>query len=258
MEEYFLAKKKLFDEVKKDSFAIVNVDDKYGKRIIGDYKGKVVEYSYFDIVKSKYKDDKSSIKLNDVVLKYNLIGSFNAYNIMAIYKTLLELGFSKKKCVSMIRKVNPVIGRMEKVTKNIYIDFAHTPDALSKAIYELKGLCKGDLHVVFGCGGNRDKTKRSIMGSIASDGADYVYITNDNPRWENEMDIISDICSGIDNRRNLYINPDRKECIEYAILNMKKNDILLVAGKGHEDYMIIKDEKIYFSDRETILCIKNH
>lgn len=257
MEEYFKAKKKLFDNAKKDSFAIINFDDRYGKKIIRDYKGRVIKYSYFDIVKSKYRHCKSCIKLKDVSLKYHLIGSFNAYNVMAMYKTLIMLGFSKKKSKAMIKKVDCVVGRMERVTKNIYIDYAHTPDALSKALYELKNICKGKLHVVFGCGGNRDKGKRSKMGAIASIGADYVYITNDNPRWENDIDIIMDICSGIDNRRNLYINPDRAECIEFAIMSMNKNDILIVAGKGHEDYMIIKDEKKYFSDRETILCIKN-
>ena len=258
MDNYSLAKKMLFDDGKESSFAIINKDDKYASRIIEDYKGKVIWYSYFDISKSKYTKKKSVIVVDGVKLKYKLIGSFNASNVLAIYKVLRNLGFKRRKCARLIKNIEVVTGRMERVSKNVYIDYAHTPDALNKALYELRNICKGKLHVVFGCGGNRDTTKRSIMGKVANNMADYVYICDDNPRDEDSMSIISNICDGIDNRRKLYINPDRYECIEYAISKLNRKDILLVAGKGHEDYMIIKNEKKYFSDRESIKCILNH
>jgi len=261
MDSYFDAKKILFESMKKNSVSIINKDDKYGIKLIDRCNNNVIKYSYFDINDTKYTDRKSMFYLNKKKIKYKLIGSFNAYNVLAIYHTLISLGFSRRRCVKLIRKIKVVTGRMEQIrgiNKKVYIDYAHTPDALKKALYEMKNLTKGNLHVVFGCGGNRDVTKRPLMGEAASMYADYIYLTNDNPRDEDELSIIRGIISGIENRRNVYINPDRYECIEYALKNMKKKDVLLIAGKGHEDYMIVKDERRHFSDSETVKCILNH
>lgn len=259
MENYYKAKKILFDNLKDTSFSLINIDDEYGRRLYKEVKKtKKIKYSYFDISKSRYTPNYSKIYFLNKKLKYNLIGSFNAYNVIAIYYTLRELGFSNFRSISKIRKIKCVSGRMEKVGKNIYIDYAHTPDALLKALYELKKLTKGKLHVVFGCGGNRDVSKRYYMGKVANEYADYIYLTNDNPRNEKELDIIENILSGIENRRNVYINPNRYESIEYAIKRMNKDDILLIAGKGHEDYMIKDGIKTYYSDKESVKCILNH
>lgn len=260
MNSYFEAKKILYENMKKDSISIINRDDKYGIKLIDSCKNNVIKYSYFDISDTKYTDTKSVIYLNRKKIKYKLIGSFNAYNILAIYHTLISIGFSKRKSIRLIKKINVVDGRMQRIKgikRKVYIDYAHTPDALNKALYELKNLTSGKLHVVFGCGGNRDKSKRGLMGQAAEKYADYIYLTNDNPRDEDELTIIRNIISGIENRRNVYINPDRYECIEYALKNMEKKDVLLIAGKGHEDYMIVKGERRHFSDSETVKCILN-
>jgi len=163
-----------------------------------------------------------------------------------------------KKIVDIMGKISPPIGRLERVKidnkyLNIFIDYAHTPDALEKALIELRKIAFGKLIVIFGCGGDRDRSKRPIMGKIACKIADFVIITDDNPRTENANRTRKEILAGIENVDSKYIEiGNRKEAIEYAIKNFS-DDFILIAGKGHENYQIIDMEKFYFSDYETVL-----
>ena len=154
-------------------------------------------------------------------------------------------------------------GRLEKLNGNgfsVIIDYAHTDDALKNVLTTLKPLCKGRLIVVFGCGGDRDKTKRPRMAGVVEQSADVTIVTSDNPRTENPDDIIHDIVTGFENpnSQNITIEADRKKAIELAIKNAGRNDIVLIAGKGHETYQIIGTKKSHFSDKETVLEYLSH
>jgi UDP-N-acetylmuramoyl-L-alanyl-D-glutamate--2,6-diaminopimelate ligase len=157
-----------------------------------------------------------------------------------------------------IKSINFLEGRLEQISNEpiVFVDYAHTPDSLENIIKTLieykKSLNLGDIYVVFGAGGDRDKSKRPLMGKIVSSLADKIIITSDNPRNEDPLDIINDILKGIKDRDNVIVEPDREEAIIKALNSMKLNDILLIAGKGHENYQIIKDKRIFFSDKEVV------
>ena len=188
-----------------------------------------------------------------------IIGSFQASNLLIAAFSVHYTGFDFNKIIEILTQVKPVKGRMERIgNTNIFVDYSHTPDALEKALTELKNIKLRDskLSVVFGCGGNRDKTKRSIMGQIAAKLADTIIITDDNPRNENPKLIRTEIISGIDKADYTEI-ANREEAIKYGINNLKQDDILLIAGKGHENYQIIGDKKLPFDDAEVVRkCIK--
>ncbi|MCC8368679.1 MAG: UDP-N-acetylmuramoyl-L-alanyl-D-glutamate--2,6-diaminopimelate ligase [Rickettsia endosymbiont of Oxypoda opaca] len=190
----------------------------------------------------------------DYEFNTEIMGSFQASNLLIAALAVHNTGFAFDEVINLLPKVRPVKGRMERIRhKNIFVDYAHTPDALEQTLTELKNIkLKGSkLIVIFGCGGNRDKAKRSLMGEIAARIADNIIITDDNPRNENPSDIRKEIIDGVIKISDKYIELEsREEAIKYGINNLKQDDILLIAGKGHENYQIIGDKKLPFNDIE--------
>lgn len=272
LENYFLAKRRLFDLLKlskkKKKLAIINSDDIFGMKLINycnnqninyltygenessDYSFKIINSSVQGMV-LEISDNKTNSK--DTV-KLSLIGRHNAYNFSSAYIAFKFLNLDIQSLKSTIHQIH-VAGRLEVVSTNptIIVDYAHTPDALESVINSLNTIKNGRLFVLFGCGGDRDKGKRELMGEISSRLSDFSIITSDNPRFENPIDIINDIKKGLSN--SFDIEPDRRSAIAKAIKMLKKDDILLIAGKGHEDYQIINDKKSHFSDKEEVLKV---
>lgn len=266
MENYYQAKKDLFYWQNLEN-AIINVDDKYGMRLYEELSGvvsnknlQIMTYgiNHGDVRASNVRVAISGTKFD---LSYNnetisiivgIIGKFNVYNILAITCQLIIDGYNLSRIKEILTSITPVNGRMDAIiNKNkplIVVDFSHTPDSLENAILTLKEIeHRGKLYCVFGCGGNRDKLKRPIMGEIASRLADVVIVTSDNPRFEEPNEIIDNIVVGIKDQKYIRIE-DRHEAIKYAIENASSNDIVLIAGKGHEDYQEIEGIKHHFSD----------
>ena len=279
MESYFNAKKKFFTEIlltsdKNKKFAVINIDDEYGKRLFDEISDKIEIITYGIGKKADVFPEKFNISLYGIIaeivtsqgkikINSNLIGEFNLYNILAAISVSIGYNINLKEIKKKLNQEIVVPGRLEKVlkNKNFFVDYAHTPDALEnvlKTLNKIKG--KKKIITVFGCGGDRDKTKRPIMGYIAAKYSDFVVVTSDNPRTEDPFMIIEDILKGIEKaiQENLILEnqyriiPDRKDAIIMGIKACKNGDILLVAGKGHEDYQIIGKEKIHFDDREVI------
>ncbi len=265
-ENYFSAKKKLFTSYFKESgFAVINIDDAKGCELLESLKGKkCITYSMkknnadLHVVSYDYNLEGSEGILNfkgkEYPFKFRLPGEFNIYNMMAAILAVTPF-ISFKKALKLAGEKVFVPGRLEKVGEKgrFYIDYAHTPDALENVIKTLIPLkMGGKIITVFGAGGDRDKGKRPLMGKIASELSDFIIVTDDNPRTENPDMIIKDILSGIDTN-DICVERDRKSAIAKAVKISRKNDIVLVAGKGHEDYQIIGTVKHHFSDRETIL-----
>ena len=210
-------------------------------------------------------DCKTQFKLKsekeELLIKCNIPGRFSIMNSMQACACALELNIDKNTIERSFEKLCGVKGRLERIELfkdrkiTIIIDYAHTPDALSKLLETVNEIKKSGARsiLVFGCGGDRERQKRSIMGSIASRYADISIITNDNPRSEDPKRIIDDILSGISDRKNIFVIPNRREAIEYAIAIAKENDIVTLAGKGHENYEINEQGKFPFDERK-ILC----
>ncbi len=188
-------------------------------------------------------------------LSAQLVGRFNANNLLAVLAALLCSGIRLQDAVSAISKLVPVAGRMQQLGGGklplVVVDYAHTPDALEKVLSTLREQCSGRLICVFGCGGDRDKGKRPLMGETVSKLADYAIVTADNPRYENVNDIIADIVQ--DMRGEYLIEPDRASAIRLAIRQARAGDIVLLAGKGHEDYQQVGAQKLPFSDLQLAL-----
>ncbi len=264
-DEYIKAKKRFFDNLPTDAFAITNIDDRNGMVMLQNTKAKVVTYSLRSmadmrcrIVESHF--DGTLLNLDGVEVWTRLIGEFNAYNLLAIYSTLINLGFDKGDVLTKLSEVTAVSGRFEYVKSNsgivAVVDYAHTPDALVNVIETIKKI-KGDdqrLITVVGAGGNRDKTKRPVMAKVSAEMSDMVILTSDNPRFEEPEDILNDMKAGVDITltRKVITIVDRKEAIRTACLMAKKGDIVLVAGKGHENYQEIKGVKHHFDDKEVV------
>ena len=189
-----------------------------------------------------------------------LIGTFNVYNVLAAYATGLALGLQQEQILTGIKNLKNVRGRFERITSpagwTAIVDYAHTPDALENCLKTIHDVLPKENHgriiTVFGAGGDRDKTKRPIMGRIAGDYSDIVIVTSDNPRTEEPETIINDIMRGITRHANVLREVDRHTAIERAIKCAQRGDVVLIAGKGHEDYQIIGKEKTHFSDREVV------
>ncbi|MFC1234643.1 UDP-N-acetylmuramoyl-L-alanyl-D-glutamate--2,6-diaminopimelate ligase [Vibrio sp. F74] len=188
-----------------------------------------------------------------------LIGEFNASNVLLSLATLLSLGFDKQALLDCAKSLQPVIGRMElfqaENRAKIVVDYAHTPDALEKALMALRVHCLGKLWVIFGCGGERDTGKRPMMAEIAERLADHVILTDDNPRSEDPKSIFKDMLAGLNTPRLVQTEHDRYQALLLASDNANSNDIILLAGKGHEDYQVLENETIHYSDRESALKI---
>lgn len=278
MERYEAAKRALFfDDLvsspKGKKFAIFNFNDAAGKRIGTELRDAqkaicVITFSTFselgvDYVLCDLKANAEGLsfslqgKNEEIRIHSPLAGSHNAENIACAALALSQLGYSPQEITDTISKVPPVPGRLEPLHAKgiaVFIDYAHKPDALEKALSFLKPLSKGRLLSVFGCGGDRDKGKRPVMGEISSRLADVTVVTSDNPRTENPDEIIEQIVEGIPKevRENLYIEPDRAKAIAKAIHSAKPGDIILVAGKGHEPYQEINGVKYPFHDGEVV------
>lgn len=261
-ENYYQAKLKLFSSSKN---SIINIDDQYGKRVYNDVANNKITYSIengadlkaenikvhsrgasFELI---YKDETISVNLN-------LPGRYNIYNALGSAAACLNEGISLEHIKAGLEKVT-VPGRCEIVTKgydlgfDVIVDYAHTPDGLDNILRTAREFTEGRLISVFGCGGDRDKTKRPLMGRIGSDLSDMVVVTSDNPRTEEPADIIKDIVKGID-KDNFIVVENRADAIKKAMCLAQKNDVIVVAGKGHEDYQVLKDQVIHFDEREII------
>lgn len=267
---YFNAKKKLFN-FPSLKLAVINIDDTYGKKLklsLIKNKTKVITYGIKqgDIRASQivYSASSTSFRLlfKKEIYEVNvpLVGEFNIYNLLAVVSTLIVSGFSIKKIIKQLSYISQVPGRMQrlgtKVTPTIFIDYAHTPDALRKVLETLKDKVEGRLICVFGCGGNRDTGKRREMAKAASALADMNFITSDNPRNEDPKNIINEISKYM--KGSFMIEIKRDKAIEKAILFAKKGDIVLIAGKGHEEYQEIRGVRYPFSDQKCTKKALNH
>ncbi|MBU0952528.1 MAG: UDP-N-acetylmuramoyl-L-alanyl-D-glutamate--2,6-diaminopimelate ligase [Elusimicrobia bacterium] len=272
-EEYFAAKLKLFKLLEKEGekdrikFAIINNDDTWGEKIPGLIKCKAItcglsQKSDVYPAEIRYEASGTSFDLHSgdlkLRIKSELIGKHNIYNILAACACALNFGIMPESIVKGIENLKSVPGRLEKVDCGqpftIVVDYAHTDDALKNVLTTLKEIVTGKIITLFGCGGDRDRSKRPIMGETAVTLSDYAIVTSDNPRSENPEKIVFDIEVGIRRagKENYEIQLDRKEAIKRALQIAKKNDIVLLAGKGHENYQIIGQQKIHFSDREVV------
>ena len=254
--DYIKSKQKIVKMLKNKKICILNKKDKYYKKFKNKNNSNYIIGKDIKIKKIENYLDKTEIIIKEKKKKkitLSLIGSFNVYNFLMAYKTIKELGFNYHIVLNNAAIFNEPTGRMQKINYKlnvIFIDYAHTPDAILKVLKTVKKIKSKGIITVVGAGGNRDKEKRSIMGKYSCKYSKYVIFTNDNPRHEDPKRIIDDITSKA--RRNYEIIYDRYEAIKKGIELLKENMILLVLGKGHEDYQIIGDEKSYFSDIETV------
>ncbi len=272
MEDYFIAKSRLFiDGLKHNGIAVINIDDEYGKRlrkIIMDKRSDVniVTYGFSnnaDVCPLEYEMSWQGIYAQikspwgDINIKSPMFGRFNVLNIMATLVSVTVLDFDINSLSSVFENVEGAVGRFEKIQSeqsfSVVIDYAHTPDALKKILESARELTKGNLILTFGCGGDRDKTKRPVMGQVAYDIADKIIVTSDNPRTEDPLSIIDDILKCANKPDDAIVEPDRKKAIEMALSFAKQDDCVVVAGKGHETYQQIGDVKYPFDDRAVVL-----
>ncbi len=269
MANYRNAKKKFFDDLPANAFALTNLDDKNGAVMLQNTKAHKLSYAlkhdadYKGIVLESHFDG-MLMKVNGTELYTRLVGGFNASNILAIYGAAIALGFDKDELLVEISKMNGANGRFDMVHSDSgivgIVDYAHTPDALEnvlKTINEVKSqlpTANCQLITVVGCGGNRDASKRPEMAAIAVKLSDRVILTSDNPRNEDPEEIIRQMKVGIlsDDLSRVLSITDRREAIRTAVALARKNDVILLAGKGHEDYQIIKGEKRHFDDKEEL------
>ena len=270
MENYLKAKKSFFDNLPRNAFAITNLDDKNGPVMVQNCRGDVKTYSTRTI--SDYKARLVETHLDGMLLEFNnrefatmLTGRFNISNLLAIYGAAIELGKEPEEVLRVMSTLHPVSGRFETIHApngvSAIVDYAHTPDALKNVLCTINEVLRGRGNVitVVGAGGNRDKGKRPIMAAEAVKGSGRVILTSDNPRNEEPQDIINDMLAGLDEaqKKNVISIVDRKEAIRTAFALAQKGDVILVAGKGHENYQEIKGVKHHFDDKEIIRDIFN-
>jgi len=264
-ENYFGAKKKFFNMLPRNSFALSNFDDEYGNKMIEGVKVKKFSYSFNS--NTDYKGEISKLDFSGLELKFNqtqikskLLGKFNAYNLLAVWSASSLLGFDMEKVKNILDSIEPPRGRFEHFTSQsgvlVVVDYAHTPDALEKilgAVREIKSK-EGRLISVFGCGGDRDPSKRAKMGRIGVALSDVPIFTSDNPRSEDPNKIIADMTAELypEDLQKVKLIPNRHEAILEAIRLASSGDIILCAGKGHEDYQEIKGVKYHFNDMEEL------
>lgn len=266
MENYFLTKAKLFTGLKKDSVAIINIDDKWAIQLLKLTKVKTITYGLKrgDIFASNIKMSLGGISFSanfgklKLSLNSSLIGNHNIYNILAAVACGISQNIPCDLIEDGVQGLKSVCGRLEAIELGqpfkVFVDYAHTPDALENAISTLNKFKKRKLILVFGCGGDRDKIKRPKMGKIASRLSDYTIVTSDNPRTEDPKAIAGDIKKGIKGN-NFSVILNRADAVQKALSLAKKDDIVLVCGKGHEAIQIFKDKTIPFSDQEVIKCL---
>lgn len=269
--EYIKAKKAFFDDyLTINGFALVNVDDKNGKVMVQNTKASVKTYALQNMADFKCRIIEHSfegmlLSINGVEVWVRFIGNFNAYNLLAVYATAIQLlpssPATSTEILQVLSVLTPVSGRFEFIAVPLQpkaiVDYAHTPDALLNVlntINEIRNPETNKLVTVVGCGGNRDKTKRPIMARIAVENSDKVILTSDNPRFEEPQAILDDMKAGLDTEQKAktLVIADRAEAIKTAVFLSTPDDIILIAGKGHEDYQEIKGVKHHFDDKEVV------
>lgn len=264
MESYVESKKELFRNSER---SVINIDSPYADEFIKASKGKVITYSQkrneANFVAKCARETENSVDYAVLIdylihrIKVNSPGSFNVMNSLAAVAVCYKSGICIESCAAALRTFSPVKGRMEILDINepfkVIIDYAHTPESLRQTLISLRNFPHSRIITVFGCGGDRDEIKRPIMGKTACELSDIVIITSDNPRNEEPMRIIDNILSGTKKSKTpVFIRENRKEAIEYALKTARKNDIILLAGKGHETYQILGEEKIPLDEREIV------
>ena len=266
-DEYIKAKKSFFDSLLPKAFALSNADDKrgavmfqntkakkylYSLKTMADFKGKIIDNSLLGL----------ELMINDIEVHFRLIGSFNAYNLLAVYGAALCLGENKETVLQVLSNIEGAEGRFDYIVSPIekivgIIDYAHTPDALLNVLATIKNLRQGEEKIitVVGCGGNRDKAKRPVMAEVACEYSDKIIFTSDNPRNEEPAQIIKEMEAGvpITARKKCISIVDRKEAIKTAVTLAQKKDIILIAGKGHEKYQEINGVKNDFDDKKVVV-----
>ena len=264
-ENYRDAKKAFFDSLPANAFAITNTDDKNGLFMTQNTKARIKSYSLKNAsdYKAKILEESfegMSLEIDGQEVFVQFVGRFNASNLLAAYGALCQLGVDSQEALIQLSAATPVNGRFEAIRSKegvtAIVDYAHTPDALANVLSTINEVLRnrGKCWTVCGAGGNRDKGKRPLMAQEAYKQSDHVIITSDNPRFEDPQDIINDMLDGLDKeqRRHVISIVDRKEAIRTACMMAKPGDVILVAGKGHEDYQIIQGTKHHFDDHEVI------
>ena len=265
VEAYLKAKKSFFDGLPKGAFALTNIDDKagmvmlqntraekhtYSLRTMADFKARIIES----------RMDGMSLEINGKEVEVRFVGRFNAYNLLAVYGATCLLGQDPDEVLRKMSLLVPVAGRFQTLHSSrgytVIVDYAHTPDALNNVLNTIHGVLEGKGHIitVVGAGGNRDKGKRPMMAREAVNLSDRVILTSDNPRFENPNDILNDMVAGLDaeQRRKALLQVDRREAIRMATQFAQSGDVILIAGKGHEDYQEIEGVKHHFDDKEEV------
>lgn len=265
-DEYIRVKKSFFDNLNSDAFALSNLDEKrgtvmlqnspakkyyYSLKTLADFKGKILENVLTGLV----------MQINDKEVHFRLIGEFNAYNLLAVYGAAICLGEDSEKVLLILSSLTGAEGRFDYIISSKekvigIVDYAHTPDALENVLSTIKKLRKGDEQVitVVGCGGDRDKTKRPVMAQIATTFSNRAIFTSDNPRSEDPVQILKDMEAGLNSagRRKSVSIADRREAIKTAVSFANSEDIILLAGKGHEKYQVVKNQSLHFDDKEVL------
>lgn len=261
MENYAKAKSKLFTMCK---YGVLNVDSEWVDHMLQDSTCEVITYSIekesdFQAKNIVYSNEGVSFELfidgSNEKFQIGIPGKFSLYNALAVVGASVQLGIPVEIIRKGLKNIQGVPGRIDRVPSDknfdVFVDYAHTPDGLKNIIEAVKEFTKGRVIIVFGCGGDRDKTKRPIMGKVCATLADYVIVTSDNPRTENPSSIIEDIVVGVESVCEYKAIVDRKDAIYYAVSIAQENDSIIIAGKGHEDYQIFAEKTIHFDDREV-------
>lgn len=272
-ENYLAAKCKLFEQVsapnqvKDNKGAVINIDDSYGYRVMEKTTAPTITYSTLGKGTLNVSDVHMSTKNSQYTVNYkgesypvsmNTTGLFNVYNTLAAIGACLQEGISMEAIDTALKTFSSVPGRFELIEEGqdfaVVVDYAHTPDGLQNILETAKAIKENRIIIVFGCGGDRDATKRPIMGRIAAEYGDKIYVTSDNPRTEDPVQIVKDVEVGVKEAlregTSYEVIVDRREAINHAIHDAKEGDIVIIAGKGHENYQILKNETIHFDDRE--------
>ena len=260
MEQYFLAKRRLFDQ--RSGLAVVSVADKWGKRLVRELQ-EIGHQGLVAVEPSMVENPKLDVQRSSFIwrghqIRTRLLGRFNLSNLLLVGETLKGLGLEEEMVASGLEKVEPIKGRMELVTVPgseiaVIVDYSHKPEALAQALRTLRTISSGHVWVVFGAGGDRDPQKRPLMGQIAAELADQIVVTSDNPRSEDPSDIAKQIVSGMDQASTgPKILLERAEAIQFAVNHATTGDSVLIAGKGHETYQITGSQQLPFDDTEVV------